>query len=361
MKSIAILSLIVILSYFHVEAGRIKTYYFTTASSVPRSEKEASQSLFSSFELQRQADPSKAPEATTSGPIQLRGFIPINEFTSGNIVENTNAQASKTLDLLKSWEGSDVAAQYIDPIFETSNCLNSISDAIELIEAGRKIVAVNGPEIVYLEALMKEMSNNRKDITKLLQGSSKMLKTLDGLTRNLETQSNSVCLTSPESTVVAFEDLARALRSMSNNRNLDVPTTAKGYFDYSANVMGETANFIRALNSATNTFKSDCKNDNKNHLAVYTSMEDIMVSLGKLFTSMGLDEKAFAVNEEAKFLNNLAVAFDDAGDFNLSLECEFVPRSYKALAILLDDMAELIDSIGLDSLSEDLGINFNLV
>merc|ERR1712213_279419 len=146
--------------------------------------------------------------STFSSPSLPRGSIPVNRFTSGNIVEVTKAQAGEALALLKSWEGSPTATQYIDPIFETSNCLNNIGDAVRLIEQGRDIVIANGPEIIYLEALVEGL-NNEKDIKKLLKGSSKMLKTLDGLTENLASQSLDTCLTSPESSVEALEDLAR--------------------------------------------------------------------------------------------------------------------------------------------------------
>jgi len=326
-----------------------------------------SQNSYSTFTKSYQAKPNiqkpfgfQRQFSSFTSPSLLRGNIPVNRFTSGNIVEVTKAQAKEALALLKSWEGNPTATQYIDPIFETSNCLNNIGDAVRLIEQGRDIVIANGPEIIYLEALVEGL-NNEKDIKKLLKGSSKMLKTLDGLTENLASQSLDTCLTSPESSVEALEDLARALTDISNNRNLNVPFSSKRYLEFSSNVMEETAKFIRSLNSAIKAFESDCQNDNRNHVAVYESIEDIMVSLGKLFTSLGFDEKATAVNEQAKFLNKLAGLFDnDTGDFNLILECTFAPRSYNGLANLLDDVAELIDSVGIESLSEDLGINFNL-
>ena len=288
---------------------QIPLYQKITYSFIP------SQNSYSTFTKSYQAKPNiqkpfgfQRQFSSFTSPSLLRGNIPVNRFTSGNIVEVTKAQAGEALALLKSWEGNPTATQYIDPIFETSNCLNNIGDAVRLIEQGRDIVIANGPEIIYLEALVEGL-NNEKDIKKLLKGSSKMLKTLDGLTENLASQSLDTCLTSPESSVEALEDLAQALIDIGNNRNLNVPFSSQRYLEFSSNVMEETAKFIRSLNSAIKAFESDCQTDNRNHVAVYESIEDIMVSLGKLFTSLGFDEKATAVNEQAKFLNKLAVRF----------------------------------------------------
>merc|ERR1712156_1058964 len=143
-----------------------------------------------------------------------RGVIPNNEFTSGSLVQNTKAQAEAAVEILKSFEGSDIAAQYIEPIFATTDCIDGIPAAISLIEEGAKIVSDNAPELVYLEALVENL-RGENDILKLLKGSSKMLRTLDNLIPNVVAPSS--CLTDPESSVKAFQDLGAALKEISNN------------------------------------------------------------------------------------------------------------------------------------------------
>ena len=73
----------------------------------------------------------------------IHGEVPNNKFTSGNIVENTIAHAEVAVKLLKSFRGNKIAADFLQPVFETTHCIKSISDAISLIEEGTKIVVEN--------------------------------------------------------------------------------------------------------------------------------------------------------------------------------------------------------------------------
>merc|ERR1712123_374459 len=129
------------------------------------------------------------PQANSfRGSTNIRGRVPSNKFTTGNIVQQAKAQAESTLSILKSFEGSDVAAQYIDPLFETSECLNNLEDVTKLIEEGTKLIVDNGPEIIYLEAIVDNLKDE-KDINKLIKSSSNL------------------CISTPQASVKAFKDL----------------------------------------------------------------------------------------------------------------------------------------------------------
>ena len=234
-----------------------------------------------------------------------RGVIPNNKFTSGSLVQNTKAQAEAAVDILKSFEGSDIAAQYIEPIFATTDCIDGIPTAISLIEEGAKIVSDNAPELVYLEALVENL-RGEKDILKLLKGSAKMLRTLDNLIPNVVAPSS--CLTDPESSVKAFQDLGAALKEISNNPNLNVPFSRKGMLDYSATVMIETAKFLKTINNNLNAFETICRSNTKNHAAIYDTTRNIMDSLASLFGVLGFEEKAADIQKQGAFIRKIVVS-----------------------------------------------------
>merc|ERR1712106_48623 len=137
------------------------------------------------------------------GSTNIRGRVPANKFTTGSIVQQAKSQAESTLSILKSFQGSDVAAQYIDPLFETSECLNNLEDVTKLIEEGTKLIVDN--------------VKDEKDINKLIKSSSKVLRTLDGLIPALSSPSSNLCISTPEASVKAFKDLGHALGDISNN------------------------------------------------------------------------------------------------------------------------------------------------
>jgi len=284
---------------------------------------------------------------------------PSDRFTSGNIVEQAEAQAEFTILILKSFQGDRVAAEYIEPIFATSKCLDDLEDVSKLIEQGTKLIVDSGADIIYLEAIINELKDEM-DIVKLLKASSKMLRTLDSLLPSLTASSSNTCISTPEDSVTAFQDLARVLGDITNNRNIDVTPRARKILAFSSNVMAETAHFLKTLNEQIESFESQCDTASKNHDVVYNLIRNTMDSLAALFESIGLDDKSVDIRKMAKFLNKILEVFDDIEDFDTALDCSF-DDSYISLAQVLDDLVEIVESVGLETLANELGIGLDFI
>jgi len=284
--------------------------------------------------------------------------IPSNKFTSGNIVEQAEAQAESTLEILKSFRGSNIAVQYIEPIFATNECLNNLEDVIGLIEEGTNLIVANKPEIIYLEALVDNIQDE-KEITKIIKASSKMLRILDSLIPNLSAQTANLCLSTPKATVKSFKDIAEAFKSISDNKNFNVPSKSKQILALSARVMIQTAEFLESLNESLESFENFCKDDNENDFLVYTSIIDIMESLAGLFEAMGFEEKSSDILQQTVFIKKIVGAFDNLEEFDTSIECS-LDGSYNGLALVLDDLNEIVENVGIEKLSKELGIEIDI-
>merc|ERR1712115_416320 len=158
--------------------------------------------------------------------------------------------------------------------------------------------------------------------------------------------------------VEGFEDLAKALRSISNNRDLFMPQSFRQLLDISAEIMDQTAEFLEAQLKALETFKSVCENESNNQGAIYDSTVDIMDALAKLFETMGFEDKAAEINRQSGFIKKFADAYAGLDSLDLDLECSLV-GDYNALAQTLDDLAVIIESVGVEKLSKELGINLD--
>merc|ERR1711892_333160 len=293
------------------------------------------------------------------GSTNIRGRVPANKFTTGSIVQQAKSQAESTLSILKSFEDSDVAAQYIDPLFETSECLNNLEDVTKLIEEGTKLIVDDGSEIIYLEAIVDNLKDE-KDINKLIKSSSKMLRTLDGLIPALSSPSSNLCISTPEASVKAFKDLGHALGDISNNRNLNEPQRSRQILQFSSEGMDQTADFLETLNTSLKTFETICQEGSQNQVAIFNSIRDIMDSLADLFEVMGFDDKSAEIKKQGEFIEKIVEVFDDLKDLDTTLECGF-GGSYLSLAQILDDLAEIVSSVGIEKLSEELGIDLDFV
>jgi hypothetical protein len=130
--------------------------------------------------------------------------------SSGNIVEQTKATAESARTLFKSLENVTLVPQIFDHVFRTSNCLGNVQGAIELMDESEKLVVENGPEIIYLEAIVDNLENE-KNITKLIQSSAKMLRILESLVPKLSDKSSKLCISNPNDSIEDFRDLAHVL------------------------------------------------------------------------------------------------------------------------------------------------------
>ena len=221
-------------------------------------------------------------------------------------MEQTKAQTKYAISLLKSLENNKQPIQYIDNVLETSGCLNSVQDAIDLLEESNKLVTDNAPEIIYLEAIVDNLENE-KDINKLLKSSAKILRTLEGLVSNLSKKSSKLCISSPEESVEAFKTLAHAFEDLLNHRDINLPYSSRKQLEVSSKILTETANFIFSLNKSISSFQELCKNE-KNNAAVYKSIEDIMESLAKLFEVLGFEEKSKNIRKQKEFVKKIVVS-----------------------------------------------------
>jgi len=290
-----------------------------------------------------------------------RGRIPSNRFTSGNIVENAKAQAESTLRILKSFEGSPIAAQYNEAISQTSDCLNNLDDFIELIQEGTNLIVENGPEITYLEALVASLEGET-DIVKIIKASSKMVRTLDGLVPALAAGASNLCISSPGDSVKSFKDLSQTLANIANNRNLNVPPRSRQLLEISAEIMDQAADFLDTLNKSLEKFQTRCQSERNNQAVIYDSTREILDSLANLFKTIGFEEKAKGIKKQSEFLKKIGDSFAGLDDLSLNLECSLV-GDYAALALTLDDLAVIVESIGIETLSKELGIevDFNTI
>ena len=67
-------------------------------------------------------------------------------------------------------------------------------------------------------------------------------------------------------------------------------------------------NFLKTLNEQIKLFKSQCDPASKNHDVVYNLIRNIMDSLAALFESIGLDDKSVDIRKMAEFLNKIVVS-----------------------------------------------------
>merc|ERR1711892_1314250 len=282
--------------------------------------------------------------------------------SNGNLVEQTKAFVESAKNLFEFLEHSEQAQITFAEVFDASDCLGNVTDVIALMDEIVKLVEKNAPEIIYLEALIESLKNER-DIDVLILASSKMLRALGHIMPALSNPSPKLCITNPEDSVRAFKSMSHAIIDIRNHREIEVDETARQLLEFSSKVMSDTSKFLFQLNKSLERFRINCQNHQMKDVAVYNTIVDIMDSLASLFDVLEFEEKSRAIKKQAQFVKRITRPFDDLdaiAHLSTILDCDFQSGSYEDLAVTLEDLGEIVKSVGIEKLAEELGIDFEL-
>jgi len=281
---------------------------------------------------------------------------------TGNLVKDSKAMAEAAKAMFKFLEGSEAAQITFDLVFETSECLGNVEDVSILLDGFVEVMEDNAPEILYLSALVENLQDE-KDVIKQIEDSAKMFRALGYLIPSLSNLSPKLCISSPEDSIRSFKSLSLALIHIKNHRDIPVDETVRQHLDFSSKVMSDTAVFLSHMLRSLDHFKSKCKNNEMKDAAVYDTIADIMESLADFFHILGFEDKVVAIKRQVVLLRRMVRPFEELEEFDVldtGLTCEFDQGSYEHLALTMEDIAELIKAVGLEQLSKDLGIDFEL-
>eukprot|EP00091_Calanus_sinicus_P018848 TRINITY_DN4453_c0_g1_i1.p1 TRINITY_DN4453_c0_g1~~TRINITY_DN4453_c0_g1_i1.p1 ORF type:complete len:235 (-),score=39.37 TRINITY_DN4453_c0_g1_i1:192-896(-) len=226
-----------------------------------------------------------------------------------------------------------------------------------------KLLEENSPEIIYLEAIVENLETE-KNVTKQILASATMLDVLEELIPRLSENNPELCISSPKDSIRDFRRLGHAMIDIKNHRNIQTDEISRKLLSFSSKVMSETAKFLVVLNKSLERFRTNCQNNQMRDFAVYTTIVDIMDSLAALFDVLELEDKSKAIKKQAKFVQAIARSFaqnDGLLDLETTLTCDFETGSYGDLVQTLEDLAEIVQSVGIEKLAEQLGIDLDFI
>ena len=226
---------------------------------------------------------------------------------SGNIIEQTRAQAESTKKTLKSLAKNKKAAQYINNVIDNNICISNLDDAIEAIEAAAKLVENNGAEILDLAAAVESLENE-KDIPKLVRSSAHVLRKLSKLVPNLAEQPYKVCNASSEDTINSFNSLAKLVEDITNSNDIPLYSATRTQLKSTSKIISEVSSFLGQLNKSLSPFDGLCVDGKDYNTALLNTIGDIMENMAALFETLGGAEKASGIKNTGKFVNQLVVS-----------------------------------------------------
>jgi len=289
---------------------------------------------------------------------QSRRKVAFTLFFKGNIIERTKAQAQATKSFLRDLDNNPKATKYLNRVFDSSTCLNNMDDAIETIDTAAKLVSYNRHKILKL-VTVSESIENEKDTIKLLRSSGDIFRILNDLLPEFKEEPIRQCRASPDDILDESIDLARILEDIANERDLDLDAYTIEDLRDASKILKVTTSFLRKLNSQLSSFKKLCSKNKDYNVNVLNAIGDIMEDMAELFADLGSKDQAQIFRLRGDYVKKSVDAFSDLYIVT-DLECG-TPGSLNLLADNLDDLAQIIEEVGIDKLSEELNLDLGLL
>lgn len=274
---------------------------------------------------------------------------------SGDIIEQTRTQADTLKNTLRSLASKPEAAPILKKVFAGNNndCINNMEEAIEAIETSTKLFEQAGPVVKLLVEAVQEFQNIH-NVPKAVKQAAKIIRLLDVLLPKL-TPPTSACNPTSTDVLQAISSLESFVLDLSSKDDLFYNPQVRQSLKSSAQILSKVTSFL----TKESHFKFDrfCTKDRENNKEFIIAVGNMMSDLADLYTDLGGDIAAEEFRKQEDFAKKLVAKVDKLGDLSLdSLACAN-PGSADLVANTIEDLAGLIEDIGMENLCRQLGLD----
>merc|ERR1711892_27004 len=279
---------------------------------------------------------------------------------SSDFVQQTRTQANSLKNTLMSLASIPGAKRIINRIINDENnfCLSSVEEAIKAVETSANIVESAGPEI---ENLIKKVEAFEKitDTPTVVREAANILRLLEVLIPKLAPANVKVCGASNAQAFGSLRSLAALVNELSNSNELYMPTQSREELKTSAKIISGVTSFLVKLNKSFTKFDKFCTSDKEYNIEAITAIGEMMTDLADLFAVLGGITDAEEIRKQGDFTKKVVANINKLGNLDLgTLECNEA-GSFKVAADTLDDVAQLIEDVGLQTLCNQLDLDLD--
>merc|ERR1712123_3938 len=278
---------------------------------------------------------------------------------SSDIVAMTRTQANSLKTTLRSLASNPDSSEIVNRvIYDINNvCLNNIEEAIDAIESSTKLIENAGPEIKKLIKTVKAFQR-LTDTPAVVKEAANILRLLDTLIPKLAPANPQVCGASNEEAFGSLRSLAVLVDELASSTKITTLKSKKELKD-SAKIISGVTTFLTKLNKSFTKFDKFCTSDKEYNIEAITAIGEMMTDLADLFAVLGGITDAEEIRKQGDFTKTVVANINSLGNLDLgNLECNKA-GNFQAAAETLDDLAKLIEDVGLENLCNQLDLDID--
>jgi len=287
-------------------------------------------------------------------PSYAATFTFLDQPSTGDIVEQTRTMADTLKNTLRSLASKPEAAPILKKVFagNNSDCIVNMDQAIEAIETSTRLFENAGTEMKFLIKAVQGFQNI-KETPKAVRETAKILRLLDVLIPKLTP--STVCQTTSGDVLGSMHSLGALVSELAYKDDLHYSTHGRQTLQTSAQILSKVTKFL----TKESNFKFDhfCTKDLRYNKAFFTAVGNMMGDLADLYTDLGGLTTARELINHKDFTRKVVASINKLGDLDLvTLGCS-TPGSSELVANTLDDLAAVIEDVGLTTLCKQIGLS----
>jgi len=275
---------------------------------------------------------------------------------TGDIVSDTRILSNQVQSTLKQLSSSPISVDIANKILSNNECIGNLEEAIDAVETGTKLVESAGDD---LKTLIEKVNNfgDLTDQVTALRETSDILRLVDPVVTKISPENpTSTCTGTFES----LRSLAVDLDELFDSK-LAITFPVRTQLKESARKISAVVTFLTQLKSTSAKFSQICTAERKYNVEALGAVGDLMDNLGDLFGTLGIEKDGKKFRNGKEYVNKVLAQVNEIDDLGLGEgDCDR-QWDFSDTASTLDDLAALIEEVGLEDLQKQLGVDLSFV
>jgi len=355
MKSFALICLIPIVAAapggYYYNSFHSPRYSFHSSSSYPRA--------FASYPTYQRFAPTFSSQALT---LKAANLDPRNNLKTGDIIADTRALSNQVQTTLRQLASDPASAAIINRIINDKDniCLRSLDEGIAGIETATQLVERAGGGIKTLIAKVNSFGSLTAPAT-VVRAVADILRIVEPVVNKISPENPSICPASPDQAFGSLRSLAAFVDELSYNNQLSLSAEGRRQLKDSASTISAVTTFLTQLRSTFSKFQQICTPDRQYNIQAISAVGDLMVSLADMFGTLGGVQQGEQIRNGKEYVNKVVAQLNKIDNLGLGgLDCTR-PGDFSVAASTMEDLATIIDEVGIEQLQNQLGVDLSFV
>jgi hypothetical protein len=270
----------------------------------------------------------------------------------------TARMAESLISSLEAAAANPAAAKAIDRIFTSENtCLNTIDEAIEALRESSELMAAAEGDLQALNQRVESMRYLRGE-TDMVRGVAAIFRDLQPLLQKLSpaVAASKVCSSSTENTFEYLRGLSVVMHEFSYDSQVAPNRQSRDMFHKAGKILTSLVNFLSQLQYQSKEFGNFCYPNKESTVRGLRALADMIGNLGDMFSAVGNVRAGQEIRKGQMFTDKIANQIPLMNDLDVGFQdCSI--KDLSSAARTMEDLADLVDEVGIERLGNDLGID----